>query len=144
MFKTIGLIALGLGAAAAADRPDLNGVWQLSNSAGAESKFKSETLTIHQGDDTVQITEDRTARNGKEMKDDIQCNTSGQECKLKTERVSLYYNGQRLVMLETQRDIVTKKRFTTSEDGKTLNLEVIHIAPGAQRTETFTYTKQTS
>lgn len=142
MYKAIGLLVLGLGAAAAADRPDLNGVWQLSSDPGAESKLKSETLVIRQNEDSIEISEDRTSKSGKEIKDDIQCNTMGQECKLKNVQVSLYYNGPLLVMLQTQHDVVIKKRFTPSEDGKTLNLEVIHMAPGTQRSETLTFTRQ--
>jgi hypothetical protein len=143
MYKSIGLFVLGLGAAMAAARPDLNGVWQLDSSGiPSESKLKSETLVIHQGEDSVEISEDRTSKSGKEIKDDIQCNTLGQECKLKSAQVSLWYNGSMLVLVETHNDVVTKTRFTPSEDGKTLNMEVIHMAPGNPRTENLTFTKQ--
>ncbi|MGO9255316.1 MAG: hypothetical protein ACLQU1_03290 [Bryobacteraceae bacterium] len=143
MYKSIGFFALGLCAAMAAGRPDLNGVWQLDSSGlPGESKLKSETLVIHQSEDSVQISEDRTGKNGKEFKDDIQCNTMGQECKLKNAQVSLWYNGSILVLVETHNDVVTKTRFTSSEDGKTLNMEVTHMAPGNPRTENLTFTKQ--
>jgi hypothetical protein len=143
MYKSIGLLALGLFAAMAASREGLNGVWQLDNTAlAADSKLKSETLVIREGDDSVAITEDRTGKNGKESKNDIQCNTLGQQCKLKNLDVSVYYNGTILVLIETHNDIVTKKRFTSSEDGKTLNLEVMHMGPGNPRTENLTFTKQ--
>jgi hypothetical protein len=141
MYKTIGLFALGLCAAMAAGRPDLNGTWQL-DSTGLENKLKSETLVIHQDEDSVQIAEDRTGKNGKEIKDDIQCNTLGQECKLKNAQVSLWYNGSILVLVETHNDIVTRTRFTPSGDGKTLNLEVTHMGPGNQKTENLIFTKQ--
>ena len=144
MHKAIGLLALGLGAAVAAERPDLNGVWQLTGNPATDSKLKAEVLTIHQSEDSVEIADARTAKNGKETKDDIQCNTMGQECKLKNLHVSLYYNGPRLVMVQTEHDVVTKKRFMPSDDGKTLNLEVIHMAPGPEKTETLTFTKQQS
>jgi hypothetical protein len=143
MYKWIGFLALGLCAAMAAERPDLNGVWQLNtNSLAAESKLKSETMVIHQSEDTVQISDDRTGKNGKEIKNEIDCNTMGQECKLKNTQVSLYYNGSVLVLVETQRENVIKKRLTESEDGKTLSVEVIHIAPPNQKTENLTFTKQ--
>jgi hypothetical protein len=145
MYKWIGFFALGLCAAMAAGRPDLNGVWQLdSNGLAGESKLKSETLVIHQSEDSVQISDDRTGKNGKEFKNEIDCNTLGQECKLKSAQVSLWYNGSMLVLVETQHDntVVTKKRLTPSEDGKTLSMEVIHIAPANQKTENLTFTKQ--
>jgi hypothetical protein len=145
MNKALGLFALGLFSAMAAGRPDLNGVWQLDGSTLAgESKLKSETLVIHQGDDSVQISQERTARNGKEIKNEIDCNTEGKECKLKNTQVSLWYNGAMLVLVETHNDVVTKTRFTPSEDGKTLNMEVIHMAPGTPKTETLTFTRQKS
>jgi hypothetical protein len=56
--------------------------------------------------------------------------------------VSLWYNGSMLVLVETHNDIVTKTRFTPSDDGKTLHLEVIHMGPANQRTENLTFTKQ--
>ena len=145
MYKALGLLALGLFSAMGADRPNLNGTWQLDGAAtAAETKFKTETLVIHQGDDDVQITQDRTAKNGKEIKNEIDCNTDGKECKLKNANVSLWYNGAMLVLVETHNDIVTKTRFTSSEDGHTLHLEVIHMGPGGERTENLTFTKQKS
>jgi hypothetical protein len=140
MHKTFGLCALSLFAAMAAGRPELNGTWQLEN-AGPESKFKTETVIIHQGDDSVEITENRVAKNGKELKDGIQCNTLGQECKLKNEQVSAYYNGALLVLIETHNDVVTKTRFSASDDGKKLNMEVTHMSPGNPRTENLTFAK---
>jgi len=140
MHRTIALFALGFCAAMAAGPPDLSGTWRLEN-RGTDPRLKSETLVIHQGDDSVQITQERTAKNGKELKDDIQCNTLGQECKLKNGQVSLYYNGALLVLIETHNDTVTKTRFSASEDGKTLNMEVTHMSPGNPRTENLTFTK---
>ncbi len=125
----------------AADRPELNGTWQF-DASGAESKLKSETLVIHQTEDSVDISEDRTSKSGKEIKDDIQCNTMGQQCKLKNTQVSLWYNGDMLVLVETHNDVVTKTRFKPSGDGKTLNLEVTHMAPGTPKTENMTFTKK--
>jgi hypothetical protein len=143
MYKAIALFVLSVCAAVATGRPELNGTWQLDSATlNAESKLKSETLVIHQNEDSVEIAEDRTAKNGKEIKDDIQCNTMGQECKLKNQQVSLWYNGSMLVLVETHNDIVTKTRFTPSDDGKTLHLEVIHMGPANQRTENLTFTKQ--
>src|SRR5215469_3643063 len=112
MYKAIGLLVVVLGAAAATgERPDLNGIWQLTGDQASDSKLKSETLVIQQKEDSITITDDRTAKNGKEVKDDVQCNTIGQECKLKNLHVSFWYNGSALVEVETLRDVVIKKRF---------------------------------
>ena len=143
MYRAIGLLGLSLCAAMAADRPELNGKWQLdSTTLAAEAKFKAETLVIHQNEESVEISEDRTGKNGKEMKDDIQCNTMGQQCKLKNLQVSLWYNGPILVLVETHNDVVTRTRFTPSDDGKTLHLEVTHMGPGTPKTENLTFLKQ--
>jgi len=110
-------------AAFAGDHPDLNGVWQ-----GAAN---GETLTIHQKDDAVEIVEA-----GKQTID-IQCKTTGQACKVKGGEVTLWYNGPMLVVMETHGTRVIKKRLKPSQDGKSLEVEVIHIEP-AGNAEKFT------
>ncbi len=143
MYRSIGLLVLGLCVAMAADRPELNGTWQLDSSTlSAEAKLKSETLVIHQDEDSVQISEDRTGKNGKEMKDDIQCNTMGQQCKLKNAEVSAWYNGSILVLVQTHNDVTTRTRFSPSDDGKTLHLEISHMGPSGEKLEKLTFTKQ--
>jgi hypothetical protein len=129
------LIALAAAAAFAADRPELNGTWQLSSSHDGRLKF--ETLLIQQTPDGVKISES----GAKEKTVDIACGVDGQECKLKEGEISCWYNGPALVMMEMhhKRDIVTKTRLVPSEDGKTLNLEVIRVSPpGSSSTYTFT------
>jgi len=50
---------------------------------------------------------------------------------VKDGEVSFWYNGEMLVMMETSHgnSRVMKKRWAVSPDGKTLNLEVVHIVP---------------
>jgi hypothetical protein len=107
--------------ATATGRPELSGTWQ----------HKSETMEIQQKEDSIQITYGTTDPDSKEKKLEIRCNTAGKECKLKEEQVSLWYNSGMLVMMEMRRgnEVVIKKRLKPSEDGKTLNVEVIHITP---------------
>jgi hypothetical protein len=89
-----------------------------------------------------------TENSGKAVKVDISCNTEGQECKVKESgepaKVSFWYNGPMLVMMEQRHgnDFVTKKRFKTSDDGKTLSMEVVYIAPPGHKAENYTFTKQ--
>ena len=137
-------------AAFASDRPDLSGTWVLdiSHSANAAAKVKAETLSISQKPDAVQFSESTTESNGKEMKVDIACNIDGQQCKVKENgqptEVSFWYNGPMLVMMEQRHgnDFVTQKKLKPSEDGKTLSMEVVYIAPPNHKPETYTFTRQ--
>jgi hypothetical protein len=140
------LSALALGAAVAAGRPDLNGTWQLdrSHSETGDDKLKSETLDIQQTEDSIQIADAVIDTDGRERKSAIQCNTMGKECKVKGELVSSWYNGPTLVIMETWRanEVVVKKSLKQSADGRTLNIEVIHIAPPGEKNEILAFTRQ--
>ena len=135
-------------AAWAADRPDLTGKWVLDSAHSETNKFKSETISINQKTDTVQISDNATEPSGKELKFDISCNTEGQDCSTKdngqSAKVSFWYNGSTLVMMEQRHgnDFVVKKRLKPSEDGKTLSMEVIYIAPPGHKPENYTFTRQ--
>jgi hypothetical protein len=63
----------------------------------------------------------------------------GKECEVKDAgrkvKVTLFFNGPKLVVLETRGDEVVKKRFGAVETGDTLELEVIPVAPDG-KTET--------
>lgn len=115
--------------AMAGEHPDLNGVWK---AAGA-----GETISIHQKDDAVEIDE-----TGKENAD-IRCNTVGQACKVKGGEVTLWYNGESLIVMEATHgnSHVVKKRLTISEDGKNLEEEIVHISP-AGSTEKVTLARE--
>jgi hypothetical protein len=131
----------------AADHPALGGAWVL-DSAHSEmdaTKIKSETLSINQQDETIQLNETVTAANGKETTSAISCNTAGQTCKIKDHgqaEVSFWYNRDALVMSEMRHgeDWVVKRRLKPSADGHTLAMEVIHLAPPL-KTETLTFTR---
>ena len=120
----------------AADRPDLNGTWQISSHEG---KLKFDTLLIQQTPDGIKVTESGT----KEKPLDISCGVEAHECKLKDGQISFWYNGPALVMMEMHHnnDVVTKTRVVPGADGKTISLEVSHIAPHGS-TSTYTFTKQ--
>lgn len=100
-----------------ADHPDLNGVWKASDTG--------DTISIRQKDNAVEITE-----SGKDT-NEIQCNTSGQACKVKGGEVTLWYNGETLVLIESLHgnSHVTKRKLKVSEDGKNLEVEIVHITP---------------
>jgi len=134
MRLTTWLAAFCLGPAAvslaiAGNHAELNGIWKASEG--------SETISIHQKEDAVQIAE--TA--GKES-NAIECNTTGQACKIKGGEVTLWYNGDTLVMMQTTHgnSRVVKKRLKISTDGK-LEEEIIHISP-AGSTEKLSLVRQ--
>ena len=136
--------------ALAADRPALSGTWEMdaAHSQMADAKMKGQSWLITQNDDSLEISQILTDSGGKQKKVVIQCNTDGKNCNVKengqTTQVSMYYNGDRLVLLEQWHgtDFVTKKRFSTSEDGKTLTVEVTHVAPPGRKDEVWTFVKQ--
>lgn len=112
-----------------AEHPDLNGVWKTTEG--------SQTVTIHQKEDAVEIVE-----SGKETAT-IQCNTNGQACKTKGVEVTAWYNGGTLVVMEqhgTSR--VVKKRYKVLDDGKGVEEEIVRIVP-AGATEKVSLVRQT-
>jgi hypothetical protein len=147
MRKFLFLTVCALTAGMASDHPVLDGTWVLdaSHSDTAGSRIKSETLSISQQPETVQLAATITADNGKETKSQISCNTGGETCKVKDHgaaEVSFWYNGGMLVMSEMRHDNdwVVKRRLKPSDDGHTLTMEVIHLVP-EQKTETLTFTR---
>jgi hypothetical protein len=149
------LLLLGvvmLGGAWAQDRPELNGVWQLDpgQSAFSEAKLKSQTLSIRQEDESIRLQETGVEENGKEKKLEIECNTNGKECALKLNgqavRVSAYYNGAVLVVMELRRgsDSTIRRRLKTSEDGKTMTMEIANLGRPGQKPDSLVYAKQVS
>ena len=146
MRKRLFLTALALGTAAfAAGRADLAGTWQLdpSRSDSGEEKLKGETLDIKQMEDAVQVADALIEADGKERKSDVQCNTLGKECKLRGEQVTVYYNGNALVIMETlPKDVVVKRRLEATDDGRTLNMRLTRLAPSGEKIENYTFTRQ--
>ena len=117
--------------------PDENssysGKWQAGD--------KSSELIVQQTGDSIHVTEQR----GGKMVCDYTCNSKGTNCNFKEEgkkaTVSLYFNGPKLVEIRTRGDEVMKRRFGLKDDGKTLEVEVMPIAP-AGKTATILYAKQ--
>ncbi len=73
---------------------------------------------------------------GAEVHADFSCETNGKACDLNNQghksKVSMWFNGSRLVVLETQGDEITRRRFQTSGNADTLNVEV---APMSSRSK---------
>jgi hypothetical protein len=72
--------------------------------------------------------------------EDFECNTLGKECAVKQSgrqvKVSIWYNGPKLVEMEVHGSEVLKRRFSVAGDGDTLDLEIIPIVP-SRKTETL-------
>lgn len=145
MWKYLCVSALLIAPAGAADHPNLSGTWQLdaTRSQIHDSKLKTETIEIQQKEDEVEIADDANV-GGKDRKSQFQCLADGSTCKAKDLSVMVYYNGPALVVMEMRHnnEIVVKKRIQASDDGKTLSMDVIHVAPVGQKDETLTFVKQ--
>jgi hypothetical protein len=115
------------------DRAKLTGSWQAQESGGAA---KAVWIFESQGD-AMHITNSQ----GDKKIVEFACNL-GKECEGKDAgrkvKVTLYFNGPKLVVLETRGEEIVKKRFGVTETGDTLELEVIPVGPGKAETLHFT------
>jgi hypothetical protein len=123
-----------VGVAGAADHPGrtkLIGSWE---TAGGPQI--AETWTLAADGEAMNI---RRTKAG-EVASELKCNTLGTECRLKEAgkplHVSMWFNGAKLVVMETRGTEVLKRRFQAGEDGRTLEMEVIPIVPQG-KTETI-------
>jgi hypothetical protein len=120
------------------DRPDLAGKWQIdpARSEGGSGA----TLSIEaKGDDALhymQVDRSGTA--------EFECTTDGKECAMsdggRKATVSLWYNGDSLVMMETKGSSVVKRKLTLT-GGATLQMDVIPIVPQG-KTDKLVFIKQ--
>src|ERR1051326_8872677 len=73
---------------------------------------------------------------------EFECSTMGRDCEAKESgkpaKVSMWFNGPKLVELETKGKEVVKRRFAVAGEGDTLDIEVIPIEP-AGKTETLRF-----
>nr|ASY01939.1 hypothetical protein [uncultured bacterium] len=130
MFALTGVVCL---ADDAADRNKLAGTWNLNGAAGNIS------WTVRGNENgSVHLTYTR----GTEKLADFECNTEGKDCSVRMEghpvKVSLYFNGPRLVMLETRGDTVVKWRFGVVSDSGEMEVESMPITP-AGKAETLRF-----
>ena len=109
-------------AADEADRAKLLGIWQSPDSKDAwliEGKGASLHITLSQGPQKVI---------------EFQCNTEGKECEGKDSghkaTATLYYNGGKLIQIETKGEAVVKRRFGVADE--VLEVETMPLAPAGQ------------
>jgi hypothetical protein len=116
------------------DRAKLVGTWQAPENSGPTWILKSAPQGLH-------VTE--MQRNEKTV--DFECNTMGRECDIKapgrTFKILMWYNGPKLVVMQTRGDEVIKYRLQTLDDNK-MELEVVPIVPPG-KSEVVSLARQT-
>jgi len=99
------------------------GTWQSDNGAAQAS------WTLAEKGDSIHVANS----NGGQTVEDFACNTSGKECSVKhaghSAKVSMWFNGAKLVELESTGSQTVKRRFTvTGKDS--MDVETIHVSEG--------------
>jgi hypothetical protein len=120
MLPLVGAICL---ADDAADRAKIVGSWAAESAAGKTSWILEKT------GDGLHFTYTQ----GAEKLADFQCSTSGHECEVQISgkpcKVTLYYSGPSLEMLETRGDAVMRRRFRIASGGREIDVETASIVP---------------
>jgi hypothetical protein len=125
--RAVGLAVLMFGVAALADdteRAKLMGAWE------------SESGTDH-GSSVIWLLEAKGGvlhianLQGSQKLAEFECDTNGKECATKVSgraaKISLWFNGPKLVELETKGSEVVKRRFAISGAGEEMDVEIIPI-----------------
>jgi hypothetical protein len=125
--------------------PNFTGTWYLDTAKSEiRSKLQATAWAIRQNDDSIAIDQQIKGKT-----ESLKCGTNGLNCKGKPDgesgEVTFYYNGAMLVetdFLGHDKDRVVKKRLKLAEDGKTMEIEVMHVNPQGP-TEKWVFQKQT-
>lgn len=126
------LCALLLAGSAFADdesrRSGLMGKWQQSDG----NEEARSTWTFEGSGDSIHVAN----ANGTQTVAEFECNTLGKECAIRdagrSSKVSMWFNGAKLVELETRGNQVVKRRFSIAGTGDTMDVETIPIVPAGQ------------
>jgi len=109
-------------------RAKLAGAWQ----APADGKDAGAIWSIEDRDDRLRITQ--TLKGEKIL--DLNCSTEGQECQAtdsgKNVKVVMWFNGPKLVEMETHGSEVIQRHFQPSDDGATMQVEVTRMDTGGK------------
>lgn len=142
MLRMIAAVALVLSASALADDGDMRDKLIGSWKGDAASSKDAMAYTLEWSDDGMKIS--RTT--GSKTVAQFYCKMAT-ECEIKdsgrSAKVTLYFNGPKLVENETIGSHVVRRRFTVTGDGNTLELETIPIEPEG-KTETATFKRVTT
>lgn len=132
-----GLIAsLTMFADDVAERAKLNGAWQAQEQSGSTAHA---VWTLEEQGSGMRITNSQGDKKMVEFVCDL-----AKECEIKDAgkkvKVTVYFNGPKLVVMETRGEQVFKRRFGLAETGDVMELEVIPVIP-AGKTETIHFTR---
>jgi hypothetical protein len=137
------VIALCFGTMAFGDEAvkPFTGTW---TARGDTTKDGPTTWVFEENGDSLKISQMK----GAEKLAEFECNTRGRECQIKEAgkhaTVSMWFNGPKLVELETRGSEVIKRRFAVSGKGDAMDVEIIPISQEA-KSETLHFTRsQTS
>lgn len=107
-----------------ADRAKLIGSWQLQSG--------SDLWTLETSGEGIHIVH---SQNNQKIAD-FQCNTVGKDCDVtdagRKVKISMWYNGPKLVQFETKGSEVTKWRFGITGQGDTMEVEEIPVTPAGK------------
>ena len=122
------------------DRKELIGSWVLQSSA---ENNQASAWTFSAARNTLQIIQ----LDGSSKVADFSCRTDGVSCEINTggkkAQVSMWFNGPRLVEMETIGSDVVKRRFRVLSQGDAMEMELIPIVPRG-KTETFEFKRAQS
>lgn len=112
--------------------PNFSGKWHFdATKSELHTKLDISDRAIKQDDETIAIDEEVKGQTVS-----MKCGTEGTSCKAKLDgengEVMFYYNGDMLVetdFLGHDKDRVVKKRLKLASDGKTMEIEVLHVNP---------------
>jgi hypothetical protein len=120
----------------AAQTPDLSGTW-LSDSHG------NEKWILEQKSGKIHVQE----MDGDKVQANYTCSLDGTECEAKedghSEKITMYFNGTKLVKICERGSGTVKQRLEISADGKTLNVETVPLS-SSQKAETVSFRRQTT
>jgi len=115
-------------------RPNLSGTWKYdaSRSSLKHSKMAEQTWKIESSRDKIQFAE-TIQSDGKETSRTWDCSTMGKECQVEDAgtqaKVSMFYNGPALMEFRTRGEDISRRSYTLTSDGKSLEVEITYIAP---------------
>ena len=134
--QAIGVLFAATASADNVDREKLAGSWEIQGTAPESNAVTGWTFKL-QGN-SFHVTE----REGDKAVANFECNTEGTPCEVKTggkkATISMWFNGPKLVQMETKGSDVVKRRFGILPKGDVLEMELIPIVPSG-KSETYQY-----
>ena len=117
-----------------AETPDLSGTWRSDSDASVK-------WILDQKGDQLHVRE----LAGDKVEADFACSLTGTECAVKegghSEKISMYFNGAKLVEIRERGKNAIKQWLTVSADRKTLTVETVPLVSG-EKPETVTFHRQ--